>query len=628
MPSSGVGEITGEVESPDQAIEAFHRAQAIWEPLVVARPDDHELVGHLAQSYLAVGKLRNKVGNLDLDGAMKSLSRARAILEPLAAANPLEPNYQSSLADCYSEIAAIQARRELPGESLILLEKAEAIEKSLINRYPDKHAYQKSLAEITNVLGYAYYRLGKNDEALKSFGEVQNICVTVLKQVRVGPKPLWILNFPSGSPITTSVQSTEYRGSSKTQLKSFEQSLLYRTSLVDSHPSVTDYKAKLGWSCREIAQVQHEAHQDAKAFQLIERSVDVLKALVREQPDQAGYHSELWPELELPRSIVRRCSEKTPRRLSTAFEQAVAEQQLAVDRAKAPYDYRGYLANHLDNLGEQFADLGRVAEGLTLYRRSLQIFRDLSAAHPEKRDYALWVVKSLIRLGTIERHDGDSAAARESFTNARLILERWWGAAPGDAALRVLLGAALDQEANTLFDQGLANEAKQRLERALVLLHDPDRITRRPTRRAATTAGGATNCSTSWGSRRAPVRRALLNANGRKRSRNGTWPVSSALPKVARGSQGRPMASVWTCGRIAGPTSWSTWPSDFWRGPLGLAMARRPFPIGPKPSASLSWNRRPNTSAWPSRGGSTTSAGSGLIPIRRSSSQGRMSNDP
>ena len=43
-----------------------------------------------------------------------------------------------------------------------------------------------------------------------------------------------------------------------------------------------------------------------------------------------------------------------------AFEQAVAEQQLAVDKANEIDDYRGYLANHLDNLGEQFVELGRV----------------------------------------------------------------------------------------------------------------------------------------------------------------------------------------------------------------------------------------------------------------------------
>ena len=82
--------------------------------------------------------LQNTVSDLDIDGAMRSLDRARAILEPLAAANPLAARYQSSLADCYSEIASVQARRQQSGETLVLLEKARAIEKGLIDRYPDQ----------------------------------------------------------------------------------------------------------------------------------------------------------------------------------------------------------------------------------------------------------------------------------------------------------------------------------------------------------------------------------------------------------------------------------------------------------------------------------------------------------
>ena len=67
---------------------------------------------------------------------MKSLDRARAILEPLAAANPLEARYQSSLADCYSEIASVQARLAHSDESLVLLEKARAIENRLDRPIP------------------------------------------------------------------------------------------------------------------------------------------------------------------------------------------------------------------------------------------------------------------------------------------------------------------------------------------------------------------------------------------------------------------------------------------------------------------------------------------------------------
>ena len=44
-------------------------------------------------------------------------------------------------------------------------------------------------------------------------------------------------------------------------------------------------------------------------------------------------------------------------------------------------------------------DLGRVGEGLPIYRRSERILRDLSAAHPDDRTYALELMVSLFRLG-------------------------------------------------------------------------------------------------------------------------------------------------------------------------------------------------------------------------------------
>jgi serine/threonine-protein kinase len=462
-----VGEITKEVEAPGQAIEAFRAAQAIWEPLVAANPGDHELGGRLAQSYLSLGRLQNSNFILDLDGATQSLVRARELLEPLASANPPEARDQSSLADCYSEIASIQARRAHSAEGMVLLEKARAIEQDLIGRYPDKLVYQKSLAEITNVLGFAYYKLGKHDEALKSFREVQSTCQSISKQITAGPKPLWLLNLLALSYSNIASIQLENRRFADS-LEAFEQSLVFRSALADGHPSVIEYQAKVAVSCREIAPVQHEAHQDVKAYQSIRRSIDIFKRLARTQPNHAVYRSELGLSLNYLGCLYDEARQNSE--AMTAFQESVAEQQLAASGAKDNDDYRFYLANHLDNLGEQYVDLGRVAEGLPIYRRSLGILRELSAAHPDNRTYALETFRSLYRLGTIERHTGSFKKAQESFAELRKILDNRSAATPGDAALPVLLGAVLDQEANSLFEQGFAEDAKLRLEQALMRL--------------------------------------------------------------------------------------------------------------------------------------------------------------
>ena len=162
MPTSESEKSRREVESPNQAIAAYHQAQAIWEPLVAAHPDDQELQGRIwlnrtwpspscrtrsATSILRAPRSRSLEH-------VRSWSRSRRPIRSRA-------DYQSRLADCYSEIAIVQARLEQSSESLVLLEKAKAIEQGLINRYPDKHAYQKTLAEITNVLGLRVLQTGQ-----------------------------------------------------------------------------------------------------------------------------------------------------------------------------------------------------------------------------------------------------------------------------------------------------------------------------------------------------------------------------------------------------------------------------------------------------------------------------------
>ena len=76
-----VGEITQEIGSASDAIEAFHSAQALWEPLAAAEPENHELRGRLADCHLAIGMLQYSIG--DFPSAMTSLDQARAILERL-----------------------------------------------------------------------------------------------------------------------------------------------------------------------------------------------------------------------------------------------------------------------------------------------------------------------------------------------------------------------------------------------------------------------------------------------------------------------------------------------------------------------------------------------------------------
>jgi serine/threonine-protein kinase len=468
-----VGEITQEIGSKQQAIEAFRSAAAIWEATATAEPQRHELKGRLADCYLAIGKLQIAADNLT--DAMGSLSQARTILEPLMAANAREASYAASLADCYLEIADIQNTLGQSKQSMITLEQAKSIQEGLIRQNPEKLVYQKNLAAIINGLGLASFEQHDNKAALESFETVQRLCLEILKRYTVGPKPVWLLNLLALSHYNIG-NIYRFNGDFEKALPSFEQALSYQSALADSHPSVTAFREKLGISYREIAAVAHQAHQDDRAFQSARRSVEVFEGLVQAQPEQASYHSGLglsWNHLGHFYDGDRKNTEAIG-----PFTRAIHEQDLAVNKAKDFDLYKNYLCNHLENLGEQYVDLGRVAEGMPHCERALKIRRELSAAHPDNREKAFDVAIALVTLGRIQRHDGKSAAARQSFGEANKILQHWLDAVPGDQELSGRVAEVLGLEANTLADQGDLKGARQLLEQAVGRLRSaPDRAT-------------------------------------------------------------------------------------------------------------------------------------------------------
>ena len=162
-----VGEITQEIDSRSEAIEAFHEALTIWKSLAAADPLNLELQGHLADCHLAIGKQKGALG--DLQGALASFSQARGILEPLAARHPDLAPYQSRLADCYSEMGIIQGKLQSGDQGLGSLEKARAIQQGLIARDPGDFRYRQRLAEMTNVLGFVYSKRRDYGAAIRCF---------------------------------------------------------------------------------------------------------------------------------------------------------------------------------------------------------------------------------------------------------------------------------------------------------------------------------------------------------------------------------------------------------------------------------------------------------------------------
>ena len=137
-----------------------------------------------------------------------------------------------------------------------------------------------------------------------------------------------------------------------------------------------------------------------------------------------------------------------------AFRQAVTEQQLAIEKSKGVEAYQVLLCNHLENLGEQYLDLGQVADALPDYSKLVQLFGKIADAHSDSRDSVVALVDAISKLGTVQRLAGQAVNARHTFVQARNVLERVKTNAPADDDMKGRIAATFAQEAAAIADQG------------------------------------------------------------------------------------------------------------------------------------------------------------------------------
>ena len=270
--------------------------------------------------------------------------------------------------------------------------------------------------------------------ALRPFQRGRGHLPILLDGITSGPKPVQLLDPLALAHYNIATIEHGVRPP-EAALDEFGRSLAYRDALVD-RPSVGHpVPVESGHEPRRDRQAPAPGEAGrARRSPRSEKSIDVLEKLVRSQPDQSRFRAELgrsWNILGFLHDEARENDQALP-----AFEHAVKEADRPWTNRPEVDQYKFNSIYILDNLGEQYVDLGRAADGLPYYRRAIALAAGAARRPSGRPGPALDLAKSLSNLGTILRHAGESAAARQSFARAREVLDPIADAAPADAALQ------------------------------------------------------------------------------------------------------------------------------------------------------------------------------------------------
>jgi serine/threonine-protein kinase len=460
-----VGVIRSEIEAPRTALDPLKAALAVWDELLKKTPDDAELQSSRARTLIQIGGVQAKTDRPR--DALRSLQEAAAVLEAQTASSSQNPPLLMDLASCYSEMSAIQAALEQDDGGLGSLAKAHGVLRRLIQRAPDEIVYQRALAEVVNNQGFVLFQRLDYPGALKAFEESQEICLKLIDRAPPGPKPirdLELLGLSYYNIGNIQTNSGEYAKA----LASYNDAIVYRSALMEGHPSVHRFQVDLAKVHREIAFPQHFSGSDDDSLESLDRSRALLVPLVKSDPGRALYRNELGRTLN---NIGYIHDERRDNRAALVpFQESVAEHRRAVAESVDTHVYKYYLAVSLANLGEQYVDLGDPAAGLPYFEESLQARRELLNVNPGNDEYRDGVVEALLGLAELHRQLGDPARAREGFAEVAGILESAVASAGRKSSLQVQLGDALVRQAGCLADQGDPERAESMLERVANLM--------------------------------------------------------------------------------------------------------------------------------------------------------------
>jgi serine/threonine-protein kinase len=457
-----LGEITRVIGRSQDALEKYRSAQGLWASLAASNPANLDLQIHVADCDVEIGKL---IGSTNLPECLVWLDLARAIYQQATSKRPGDPRFLSKLASCCSDTAVYLSYRNEVEQSLKYLDRARKIVEELVQSHPDQIDYQRELAEIINRIGLVDFTRGDFPAALKHYQEFQKLCLAILNDMKVGPKPLILQDMLAQSYFNIAVM---YRGQADAErsLEASGEAVKYWSKLVDLAPSVTHYRRDLANAYFSRAWTQHQLGRDKEAFESVADATEIFKRLIKDEPDNPNHQVDLGNVLNL-KGVIYYEARQNEQALSI-FKELLELRRSILERSSGIDPRKVDLCISLENLGETYVNLGDVAQGLSLRREAAQLRQDLVHAHPGDRVYALDLVDAYVGSGDIQRLDGDRSGAAASYDRAKAVVEPILASHPDDGDLERRLARVLERKANLLGDAGDPEAAIGLLRRAAV----------------------------------------------------------------------------------------------------------------------------------------------------------------
>jgi tetratricopeptide (TPR) repeat protein len=365
-----VGEITGEIGSPDTAIDSLQRARAIRQRLADEQPGSDEAQAALAGVLAREGEFLSVVGRAD--EALGSLQQARAIRQRLTDAHSGVARYRISLAHTDELIGnLLQIHLNRVPEALQAVERAAAVYAGLIRQDPTNTDAARGLGEARVTQGAIWLEMGRTTEALDADGKAVAIYDDL---VRRHPEDL-ASRQELGHALLDRGTAATYLSRLDDADHSFQSALATSEALVRDQPNVSRYQFDLGKAHHSRAWFYSRTNRMPSALVEYRRALEVFDRLAHDHPSVPVYAAIEGVVLSNLGDALR-----TVGRLGEALDTMKRAQQVAERLARENPSVDHYQRSRAFSqivTASLLNQMGRHAEATTTYERALANYEGL-----------------------------------------------------------------------------------------------------------------------------------------------------------------------------------------------------------------------------------------------------------
>ncbi len=289
-----MGRITEEIESPEEALSAYRRAEETQKRLLTQSPDDQSRLKALGDTLNAIGRVLVRLRRPD--EARTAYAEAAAIRRRLAEAHPRQSEYRRALANGKMNLGLVEKERERFPEARQQFEQAQAIRRKLLEQEPDNK-------KILRDLGIGHYNLaalslsgGDYTGAEKDFRDGIAIFNRLLQAGPLGAEgDRKELDYHHYLTLCYRLLAdlVSVAGNQQEAMELYQGALEVMTPFAQANPAVRKYQAELAAIHLNLGSLHQEQGDSAAALKSFQQTRRVLERLVEENDEVAPYRRDL-----------------------------------------------------------------------------------------------------------------------------------------------------------------------------------------------------------------------------------------------------------------------------------------------------------------------------------------------